>query len=135
MRTSISAVLTVLAALVLVGAHPLAAPAQDKAEITDIFKERLAVEDPKLVSVRRYDVPPGWATPVHQHTGHMFLYIVDGSGAMETEGQVRSATAGQVIHQHAGKPMIMKNSSASARLKFILFQVGPEGPPLTIPVK
>jgi quercetin dioxygenase-like cupin family protein len=65
----------------------------------------------------------------------MFLYIVDGSGAMETEGQVRSATAGQVIHQLPGKSMIMKNSSASARLKFILFQVGPEGPPLTVPVK
>jgi hypothetical protein len=31
--------------------------------------------------------------------------------------------------------MIMKNSSTSARLKFILFQVGPEGPPLTVPVK
>jgi quercetin dioxygenase-like cupin family protein len=135
MRTPISAVLTVLVAIALVGAHPLAAPAQDKAEITDVFKERLAVDDPKLVSVRRYDVPPGWATPVHQHTGHMFLYIVDGSGEMETDGQVRSAAAGQVIHQHPGKPMIMKNSSTSARLKFILFQVGPEGPPLTVPVK
>ncbi len=135
MRKPISAVLTVLVAIALVGAHPLAAPAQDKAEITDVFKERLAVDDPKLVSVRRYDVPPGWATPVHQHTGHMFLYIVDGSGAMETEGQVRSAAAGQVIHQHPGKSMIMKNSSISARLKFILFQVGPEGPPLTVPVK
>ena len=135
MRTPISAVLTVLVAIALVGAHPLAAPAQDKAEITDVFRERLAVDDPKLVSVRRYDVPPGWATPMHQHTGHMFLYIVDGSGAMETDGQVRSAAAGQVIHQRPGKPMIMKNSSTSARLKFILFQVGPEGPPLTVPVK
>jgi hypothetical protein len=54
---------------------------------------------------------------------------------METEGQARSAAAGQVIHQLPGKSMIMKNSSTSARLKFILFQVGPEGPPLTVPVK
>jgi hypothetical protein len=29
----------------------------------------------------------------------------------------------------------MKNPSSSARLRFILFQVGPEGPPLTVPVK
>jgi len=114
MRESIPATLMVLFGVALVAGHPHAAPAQDKAQITDVFKERLAVDDPKVVSVRQYDVPPGWATPVHQHTGHMFLYIVDGSGAMETEGQVRSATAGQVIHQHAGKPMIMKNSSASA---------------------
>ena len=135
MRKPIFAVLTMLVAVALVAAHPHAAAAQDKAEIMDIFKERLAVDNPKTVSVRRYDVPPGWVTPVHQHTGHMFLYIVDGSGAMETEGQVRSAAAGQVIHQLPGKHMIMKNASTSARLKFILFQVGPEGPPLTMPVK
>lgn len=135
MRESIPATLMVLFAVALMASHPHAAPAQDKAQITDVFKERLAVDDPKAVSVRQYDVPPGWATPVHQHTGHMFLYIVEGSGAMETEGQVRAATAGQVIHQLPGKPMIMKNSSISARLKFILFQVGPEGPPLTVPVK
>ena len=135
MRESIPTTLMVLFGVALVAGHPHAAPAQDKAQITDVFKERLVVDDPKVVSVRQYDVPPGWATPVHHHTGHMFLYIVEGSGAMETEGQVRTGTAGQVIHQLPGKPMIMKNSSTSARLKFILFQVGPEGPPLTVPVK
>ena len=120
-------------ALVWISAHPVFA--QEKAQITDVFREHLAVDDAKLVSVRQYDVPPGWATPMHQHTGHMFLYIVEGSGAMETEGQVRAAGPGQVIHQLPGKPMIMKNASGSARLKFVLFQVGPEGPPLTVPVK
>jgi quercetin dioxygenase-like cupin family protein len=134
MRKPIVAVLSVVAIAFAAG-HSHTASAQDKAEITDVFKERLAADDPKVVSVRRYDVPPGWATPVHQHTGHMFLYIVEGSGAMETEGQVRAGTAGQVIHQLPGKSMIMKNSSTSGRLKFILFQVGPEGPPLTVPVK
>ncbi len=52
-----------------------------------------------------------------------------------TEGQVRTAGPGQVIHQLPAKPMIMKHASSSARLKFVLFQVGPEGPPLTVPVK
>jgi hypothetical protein len=51
------------------------------------------------------------------------------------EGQVRTGAAGQVINQLPGKAMIMKNSSSSARLKFILFQVGPEALPLTVPVK
>jgi len=107
----------------------------DKAQITDVFKGPLAVDDPKSVSVRQYDVPPGWVTPMHEHTGHMFLYIVEGSGAMETEGQVRTGAAGQVINQLPGKAMIMKNSRSSARLKFILFQIGPEASPLTVPVK
>ncbi len=42
-------------------------------------------------------------------------------------GAFSRPTTGQVIHQLPGKPVIMKNSSTSARLKFILFQVGPEG--------
>lgn len=133
--TSISRMLLGLLAIALVAANVPTALAQDKAQITDVLKAPLDVADPKLVSVRQYDVPPGWATPMHQHTGHMFLYIVEGSGAMETEGQVRAAGAGQVIHQLPGKPMIMKNASNSARLRFVLFQVGPEGPPLTVPVK
>lgn len=135
MSKSISAVLVALSAIAIVGANAHAALAQDKAQITDVFKERLAVEDAKLVSVRQYDVPAGWVTPMHQHTGHMFLYIVEGSGAMETEGQVRAAGPGQVIHQLPGKTMVMKNASSSARLKFVLFQVGPEGPALIVPVK
>jgi quercetin dioxygenase-like cupin family protein len=127
--------LVILLAAALVAAHPPNVAGQDAARITDVFKEPLSVDDPKLVSVRQYDVPPGWSTPLHQHTGHMFLYIVEGAGAMETEGQVRTADAGHVIHQLAGKPMIMRNASGSNRLKFILFQVGPEGPPLTVPVR
>lgn len=78
---------------------------------------------------------PAGPPPCTSTRGHMFLYIVEGSGAMETEGQVRAGAAGQVIHQLPGKPMIMKNSSTSARLKFLLFQVGPAGPPLTVRVE
>src|ERR1043165_8240397 len=102
MRKSIPATLMVLFSVALVASHPHAAPAQDKAQIADVFKERLAVDDPKVVSVRQYDVPPGWPPPVHQHRGHSYLYVVEGSGAMDTEGQVRAGTAGQVIHQLPG---------------------------------
>jgi hypothetical protein len=56
-------------------------------------------------------------------------------GGFTTEGQVRAAGAGQAIHQLPDKPMVMRNPSSSARLKFVLFQVGPEGPPLIVPVK
>jgi quercetin dioxygenase-like cupin family protein len=131
----ISPLIAALWAAALIGAHPLDAPAQEKAQITDVFKERLAVDDPRVVSVRRYDVPPGWMAPMHQHTGHMFLYVVEGSGTMETEGQTRTAAAGQVIHQLPGKPMVMKNASSSVPLRFILFQIGPEGASLVVPVK
>ena len=53
-----AAALTVLWSLVLVAADQRTVAAQDKAQISDVFKDRLAVDDPKLVSVRQYDVPP-----------------------------------------------------------------------------
>ena len=106
--------------------------AQEKAKIEDIYKQALGATDAKQVNVRTYDVPPGWATPSHHHSGHMFLYIVEGNGAMDTEGETRKAGPGQVISQLPGKSMIMRNASQTDRLKFVLFQVGDDTHPLVI---
>ena len=106
--------------------------AQDKAKIEDIYKQALGAASANQVNVRTYDVPPGWATPSHHHSGHMFLYIVEGSGAMDTEGETRRAGPGQVISQLPGKSMIMRNASQTERLKFVLFQVGEDKHPLVV---
>lgn len=108
------------------------AAAQDAPKIVDIFKQKLAAAGADQINVRNYDVPPGWATKKHHHEGHMLLYIVEGSGAMETEGEVRTAGPGQVISQSPGKTMIMRNASNTARLKFVLFQVGPSDKPIIV---
>ena len=109
--------------------------AQETAKIEDIYKQALSATGANQVNVRTYDVPPGWATPKHHHSGHMFLYVVEGSGAMDTEGEVRAAGPGQVISQLPGKSMIMRNASQKERLKFVLFQVGEDKHPLIVPEK
>lgn len=106
--------------------------AQEKAKIEDVYKQTLGAAGANQVNVRNYDVPPGWATPSHHHSGHMFLYIIEGSGAMDTEGETRSAGPGQVISQLPGKSMIMRNASQTERLKFVLFQVGDDKHPLVV---
>ncbi|MGE5336438.1 MAG: cupin domain-containing protein [Gemmatimonadota bacterium] len=125
---------SLIAAIALVcvigGAH-----AQDKPQITDVLKTALSVSAAQEVQVRQYDVPPGWATPKHYHTGHMFLYVVEGTGAMETEGQIRTARAGEVLNQFPERTMVMRNASASERLRFVVFQVGATGAPLVVLVK
>jgi quercetin dioxygenase-like cupin family protein len=121
---------------VVVAAHGIGpAYAQEKARITDVLKTALSVSAAQEVNVRQYDVPPGWATPKHYHTGHMFLYVTEGTGTMETEGQTRTARAGEVLHQLPEKTMVMRNASASERLKFVLFQVGATGAPVVVMVK
>jgi quercetin dioxygenase-like cupin family protein len=112
-----------------------AAQAQEKAQIADVLKTALSVAAAQEVQVRQYDVPPGWATPRHYHTGHMFLYVVEGTGAMETDGQTRTARAGEVLNQFPEKTMVMRNASATERLKFVVFQVGATGAPLVVVVK
>jgi predicted metal-dependent enzyme (double-stranded beta helix superfamily) len=94
LKPSFAVALTVLCSLALVSADQRTVGAQDKAQISDVFKDRLAVDDPKLVSVRQYDVPPGWATPMHQHTGHMFLYIVEGRDGDRGSGTSRGRWTG-----------------------------------------
>jgi quercetin dioxygenase-like cupin family protein len=108
---------------------------QEKAQITDVLKTALSVAAAQEVNVRHYDAPPGWATPPHYHTGHMFLFVEEGTGAMETEGQTRTAHSGEVLHQLPERTMVMRNASTSERLKFVLFQVGATGAPVVVVVK
>jgi len=125
---------TLAAAAALVGAIG-GAQAQEKPQIKDVLKTALSVSAAQEVNVRRYDVPPGWATPKHYHTGHMFLYVVEGTGTMETDGQTRTARSGEVLHQFPEKTMVMRNASASERLKFVVFQVGATEAPMVVRVK
>ena len=122
----------IAAGCVLLGAPALA---QEKAKIEDIYKQALGAAGANQVNVRSYDVPPGWATARHHHSGHMLLYIVEGSGAMDTEGETRTAAPGQVISRLPGKSMIMRNASQTERLKFVLFQVGDGQHPLIVQEK
>src|SRR5262249_38764073 len=101
----------------------LPAFAQEKAKIEDIYKQALSAAGANQVNVRTYDVPRGGSPARHPHSGHMSLYIVEGAGAMDTEGETRTAGPGQVISQLPGKSMIMRNASQTERLKFVLFQV------------
>jgi quercetin dioxygenase-like cupin family protein len=126
-----------IAAAIAAGCVLIVTPAfaQEKAKIEDIYKQALGAVGANQVNVRHYDVPPGWATARHHHSGHMFLYIIEGSGAMDTEGEIRTAGPGQVISQLPGKSMIMRNASQTDRLKFVLFQVGDDKHPLIVPEK
>ena len=110
----------------------LPASAQEKAKIEDIYKQALGAAGANQVNIRTYDVPPGWATGRHHHSGHMFLYITEGAGAMDTEGETRNAGPGQVISQLPGRSMVMRNASQTERLKFVLFQVGDDHHPLIV---
>jgi len=109
-----------------------AALAQEKAEVTEKLKTALAAAEGNEIIVKHYNVPPGWVTPKHYHSGHVVLYIEEGSGAMDIEGEVRQGQGGDVLQALPKEVMVMRNTSDSERLKFVVFQVNPEGSPYIV---
>jgi len=51
---------------------------------------------------------------------------------MEVDGKVRTAAAGEVLEELPEKSMVMSNESDSEWLRFVVFQVGPEGAPFIV---
>lgn len=111
---------------------PGAAIAEDQPKLTEMLKTPLAESDGQEVIVSHVDYPPGFSSPKHHHTGHVVVYVLEGVGGMEVDGEVRTASAGDVIEELPGKVMVMRNESESEWLRFVVFQVGPEGSPFIV---
>lgn len=131
--TTVSRITPILVAGALVFASvPGAAIAEDQPKLTEILKTPLAEPDGQEVIVSHVDYPPGFSSPKHHHTGHVVVYVLEGVGGMEVDGEIRTASAGDVIEELPGKVMVMRNESESEWLRFVVFQVGPEGAPFIV---
>lgn len=106
--------------------------AEGKPAITEVLKVPLATGAGQEVIVSEVNYPPGFSSPSHYHTGHVIVYILDGKGAMEVDGQARTGEAGDVIQELPEKVMVMRNESDSEWLRFVVFQVGPQGEPMIV---
>ncbi len=104
-------------------------PAQ--AETETLVQEPLHGAEGKQITVNRYTMPPGWVGGRHYHTGPVYVYILEGSFAVDEEGNDRQTfEAGQVYQEPIGHNMQAENLSASEPLKLLVIQVGDEGEPL-----
>lgn len=108
------------------------ASAEDEPALTEILKTPLASADEQELTVMRVDYPPGFSSPEHYHTGHLVLYVLEGTGGMEVDGKVRTAAAGEVLEELPERTMVMRNQSDSKWLRFVVFQVSPEGAPFIV---
>lgn len=128
-----SRIVPLLAAGALAAASAFGAAHGDEApKLTELLKTPLAVEEGNDVIVMQVDYPPGFSSPSHYHTGHVLVYILEGAGAMEVDGEVRTGGPGDVIEELPEKVMVMRNESDSEWLRFVVFQVGAEGAPVIV---
>ncbi len=80
-----------------------------------------------------FEVAPGWTLAKHSHPGHIFVYMLQGSIKIEVEGEpVHVLSAGDVLHEIPGPNMVANNVSSTKGARFLVFQVGEIGKPLTV---
>ncbi len=83
-----------------------------------------------------FDVGPGWKIDNHFHPGHVFVYMIQGSIKIEVEGEPAQVIGpGDVLHELPDRNMVANNISSTKGARFLVFQVGDIGKPLTVPVK
>ncbi len=129
------ALFAAVAAFSFAGAQGVAAH-ETKTVIKNLLKMPLADIANKEANVVLLDVAPGWKLDNHFHPGHVFVYIIQGSIKIEVEGEpVRVLGPGDVLFELPNRNMVANNISSTKGAKFLVFQVGDIGKPLTVKVE
>lgn len=90
----------------------------------------------KEANVVRFSVGPGWTIGKHTHAGHIFIYMLEGSLKIEVEGEpTQILSPGDVVYEVPGPSMTGSNVSSTKGARFLVFQVGDIGEPLTVMVE
>ncbi len=85
----------------------------------------------QAIAIQRVTFPGGWAGERHTHGGPVFVYVLDGSFAVELEGEdVRELAAGELVAEPMNHAMVARNGDAEQPVTILLIQVSQEGVPL-----
>jgi quercetin dioxygenase-like cupin family protein len=104
-------------------------PGASAGVVHELMRQTLADQPGTDVVVITVDYPPGGATPPHEHPGHTYAYVLEGTVVSQLDSQpARTFSAGQMWselpHQHH---VVSKNGSATAPAKLLVFYIAPRG--------
>lgn len=115
-----------------------AAPAATDTKINPLLaKELTGVAPGKGATMLTVEYAPGASTPAHRHSGHTFVYVLEGSIVMQVAGgDAVTLSAGQTFYEtpddvHA----VSKNASATAPAKFLVFLIQDKDAPVLVPLE
>ena len=122
-------------ALGVIGTGVLTAQ-QEPAKRTVLLKSDLVGIEGKEASLNLTEYAPGASSGKHYHPSHTFLYVLEGSGIWELEGQPPvTRKQGGVFYEQPKLVHDIKNASTTAPLKLLACVIGEKGQPRTVPVK
>ena len=129
------ALFAAVAAFSFVGAQGAAAH-EIKPAVKSLLNTPLAGIAGKEANVVLFAVGPGWKIANHFHPGHIFVYMLQGSIKIEVEGEPeRVLGPGDVLYELPDRNMVANNISSAKGARFLVFQVGDIGKPLTVMVE
>ncbi len=135
MHRKFLALFAAVAAFSFVGAQGAAAH-EIKPAVKSLLKTPLSGVAGKEANVVIFAVGPGWKIYNHFHPGHVFVYMLQGSLKIEVEGKpARVIGPGNLLHEIPNRNMVANNISSTKGARFLVFQVGDIGKPLTVKAK
>jgi quercetin dioxygenase-like cupin family protein len=91
----------------------------------------------KELTVIVVEYPPGGGDPVHTHSAHAIVYVLEGSVVMQVKGgEPTTVVPGQTFFEGPDDVHIVgHNTSDSVPARFVVFLVKDKGAPLFSPAK
>jgi quercetin dioxygenase-like cupin family protein len=83
------------------------------------------------------EYPPGGSDPVHRHSAHGFIYVLEGSVVMQVKGgKETTLTPGQTFYEGPDDVHVVgRNASKTKPAKFLVLLVKDKGAPVLVPVE
>lgn len=100
---------------------------------TPLLRTDLAGIDKYELIVSRLETAPGWAHGRHYHAGHEIVYVLEGNGALDTEGKPEQRLQpGTVSYVPPGQIHAGHNASRRESFKFLLIRIHVKNEPISI---
>jgi len=100
---------------------------------TMLLHTDLAGFDNYELIVSRLETAPGWSHGRHYHAGHEIVYVLEGNGALESQGRPpQSLRPGTVSYVPSGQIHSGRNTSPREAFKFLLIRIHTKGQPISV---
>jgi quercetin dioxygenase-like cupin family protein len=100
---------------------------------TRLLRTDLAGIDNYELIVSRLETAPGWSHGRHYHAGHEIVYVLEGNGALDTEGKPgQRLQPGTVSYVPPGQIHAGHNTSRREAFKFLLIRIHVKNEPISV---
>ena len=105
--------------------------------VKSLISKDLAGVPGREVTMITVEYKPGESNPVHRHNAQVFVYVLEGSIAMQVKGgESVTLMPGQTFYEGPDDVhLVSRNASQTASAKFVVVLVKEKGAPILTPVK